>query len=185
MGGGFYVCAREQDGHGVQWFAVLNFFRKSHAFELVATDIAGFEPNSRKGVIPVIPISCRMRSSGKRIRKEGHTREIRQPLVLIRFALNLNKENGIVATRERDFESLRPASAPLSAVPAPTSPRKPFVVSSRSRVVNPWTVPASVQFEGDRVAKFRQWQVCQGQYVSTNGFTPVDCTHFCAHPNSK
>jgi len=27
---------------------------------------------------------------------------------LIRFALNLNKENGIVATRERGFESLRP-----------------------------------------------------------------------------
>jgi hypothetical protein len=29
MGGGFYVCAREQDGHGVQWFAVLNFFGKA------------------------------------------------------------------------------------------------------------------------------------------------------------
>ena len=56
----------------------------------------------------MIPISCRMRSSGKKIGKEGHTREIRQPLVLIRFALNLNKENSIVATRERGFESLRP-----------------------------------------------------------------------------
>ena len=65
------------------------------------------------------------------------------------FAVKSNKENGIVATRERGFESLRPALAPLSAVPAPTSPRKPFVVSSRSRVVSPWTVPAFLQSEGD------------------------------------
>ena len=85
-----------------------NIFRHSHAFQLLATDLAGFELNSRKGVIPVIPISCRMRSSGKRIGKEGHTREIRQPLILIRFAPNLNTENGIVATREGGFESLRP-----------------------------------------------------------------------------
>ena len=109
MGSGFYVCARQR----TRWprgsmVCCSKFFRKSHAFELVATDLAGFEPNSRKGVIPVIPISCRMRSSGKKIGKEGHTREIRQPLVLIRFALNLNKENSIVATRERGFESLRP-----------------------------------------------------------------------------
>ena len=66
-----------------------------------------------------------MRSSGKRIEKEGHTREIRRALILIRFALNLNKENGIVATREGDFESLRPDHHQLIE----TEPLKPYPFS--------------------------------------------------------
>jgi len=56
----------------------------------------------------VIPISCRMRSTGMKIGKEGQAREIRKAMILIGVALKFNKENGIVATRERDFESLRP-----------------------------------------------------------------------------